>query len=306
MKLGTQELAPEKIKARAEEKGISEEEARAELENEMRSALEERAQAEGKSVEELIAEEEELTGLVNKYNSDPLKMAKALKSSAQEATRLIERQRILESELEQLKTQVGSPNEPKDDASKIRQQMVADMKSRHPTLDDDVIEAMVDEKIEILRTAQSFYYTDKAKDKIEIEKKELNDATKYPFYKRFKAEIDKLIDAQPIQVKMSPGIVKRCYDNVVGAHIMELKEEFESKRPSEPEEVNVIPSPKRRTSSITPQKTGTLTPRQAQEMERLGLSKTESYLSILKKHRERAKRDGLPEPELLSDPWYKK
>jgi len=306
MTLGTQKLAPEEVKSRAEEKGISEDEARTELEAEMRSALEIRAQAEGKSVEELIEEEEELAGLVSKYEGDPAKMAKALKSSAQEANRLIERQRTLDRELDQLKAQVGSPEKIKGDANQIKQQMVTDMKSRHPTLDDDVIEAMVDERIETLRTAQSFYYADKAQDRIEVEKRELVDEARFPYYKRFKKEIDDLVAGQPIQAKMSPGIVKRCYDNVVGSHASELIGEAKTKKSGEEEEVNVIQGPRRTTTPIVKPRAGTLSPKQAAEMERLGLSKIESYLSILKNHKDRAKRDGFPEPELLADPWYKK
>ena len=52
--------------------------------------LEEQAQAEGKTVEEITAENDELKGLMDKYGSDPKALAKALRSTNQGVTKKIE------------------------------------------------------------------------------------------------------------------------------------------------------------------------------------------------------------------------
>lgn len=296
-------ISKEEVEARATEKNITVEEAQVELEAEQRTALEERATAEGKSVEELLAEEQELSGMIEKYQGDPTKMAKALRSSAQEATRLIERHKTLESEkqnLEQRLTQlnIGPKGTPGKDA---RTEIQEELKKRYPTLDDDVIEAMVDQRIETAMALRTEYMLDKANDRIVEDKEKLS---KDSYYKKYKEEIDKLIDAQPLVAKMQPGMVKRCRDLIVGQHMDEiLKESKVAILPPETEIIGVK-GPKTSITTIGKPK-GTLTSTQAEQAEEMGV-KSETYLSLLKTHREQAKRDGLPEPQLLTDPWRKR
>ncbi|RLB39176.1 MAG: hypothetical protein DRH12_11840 [Deltaproteobacteria bacterium] len=270
--------------------------------DEARTALEERAKKEGKSVEDLISEEEELSGLVNKYEGDPLKMAKALKSSAQEATRLIERQKALEREIEDLHRRLASVNTQPQGGQDPKEKVKEKLRQKYPTLDEDIIDAMVEQQMEVASALRMEYLMDKANDRIEIEKEALKDD---PYYKKYKDEIDKLIDSQPIQLKMQKGIVKRCRDLVVGQHVNEILKETSSKSSPEREIVGQIRGSKPSFQTIGGTKTPSLTPRQADQAQKMGI-KPETYLALLKKHREEAKKNGFPEPELLTDPWKKK
>jgi len=295
------QLTQEQIQAHAEERGISFEEAKAELE--AKTALETRAQEEGKTIEELVEEEKELTGLINKYGGDPVKMAKALKSSAQEVTKIIERQKALEREKEELEQRFASlaqANAGGGSQQPAEEKIKENLKRKYPTLDDDIIDAMVEQQLETAKALRTEYLIDKAYDRIEIEKEALKDD---PYYKKYKAEIDDLIEKQPIQAKLQRGIVKRCRDLIVGQHIDEVLAERKS-RPVDKDIVGQIKGSKPRVTGIGGGQAPALTPRQAKQAADMGI-KAETYLSLLKKHRERAKKDGLPEPELLTDPWRK-
>ena len=301
---GTQKLTQEQIDARVAEKGITAEEAQSELETEVRTELEERALAEGKTVEELLAEDEELSGIIEKYGGDPTKIARAYKSSQQEISKAIERQKTLErekQETEQRLTQAtfGQPGSKKDPREAIRE----NMKKKYPTLDDDVIEAIVDQQVDTAQALRMEYLIDKANDRLSIEKEALKDD---PRYKKYKEEIDKLIDAQPLQAKLSPGMAQRCRDLVIGQHVDEIEKEAKGEgSPGSSEIVGQVKGPKSSASTIGKPREGSLTAPQAKQAGEMGL-KPESYLAILKKHKDQAKKDSLPEPQLLTDSWHKK
>ena len=62
-----------------------------------------------------------------------------------------------------------------------------------------MIAAMVEQQMEMANALRWEYQIDKAQDRIEIEKDTLKDDS---YYKKYQEEIDKLIDQQPIQMKM--------------------------------------------------------------------------------------------------------
>ncbi len=300
--MGTQIMTPEELEVEAQKQGITVEELQAKLEEEG-TALAERAEAEGKTVDELLAEEKELSGIIEKYGGDPAKIAKAYKSSQQEISKIIERQKTLErekQELEQRLTQlnIGPKATPGKDA---REQITEELKKRYSTLDDDVIEAMVDQRIETAMALRSEYMIDKANDRIDIEKDALKNDS---YYKKYKEEIDTLINAQPLAAKLQKGMAKRCRDLVVGQHMDEIIKETKGSPNPDDTEIVGVKGPRTTTTPIGKPK-GTTTSEQANQAAEMGI-KPETFLAILKKHKDQAKKDGLPEPQLLTDPWRKR
>jgi len=296
------QLTPEEIQARVTEKGITVDEAKTELENEVRTTLEDRALEEGKTVEELIAEDEELSGIIEKFGGDPIKIAKALKISQQGVSKVAEREKALQRENEDLESRLTEINVRPHDKRDPKEQITEALKKKYPTLDEDVIAAMVEQQMEMANALRWEYQIDKAQDRIEIEKDTLKNDS---YYKKYQEEIDKLIDQQPIQMKMQKRIVKRCRDLIVGQHMDEIVKESRGSASSDTDIVGQIRGSKPPVTSVGGGRGGGLTPRQAQQAAEMGV-KPETFLAILKKHKEQAKKNGLSEPELLTDTWKKR
>jgi len=304
MNLGTQNLTQEQLEAQAAEQGISVDELKQqneEKEAEVRTELEKRAAEEDKTVDEILTEDKELAGMIEKYEGDPKKMAKALKASAREATKLSEKQKTLEEEYNQLQARLNNiPDTQDKNKQDVRKAMKENYQKRYPTLDDDTVEAIIESNLETAMTMKNYFAMERANEKIAIE---VRDLEKLPHYQKYKDEINKMISQQPIQFKMSPGIAKRCYQSVIGAHIDDILKESGGTKDAGHADIDGhigVKGPKPSASAIGAKGTGLLTSKQARQAQDMGL-KPSSYLAILNKRKATAKANGLPEPQLISD-----
>lgn len=289
---------------------IQEEAQKMEISTEEYTSLATQAGEAGKTVEELVeqqneeaaAEAEELNPLLEKYKNDPKALAKALRSSQQGVTKKIQAEVDKAREAEMRARVAEERLKEKESAAKTqnKQKVMEILREQFPDVDEETLKAM--HEIAEMRTnyAVNQLHSAYANDRVEDDLNRLKDEK---YYDRFKDEVDKRVRELPFQQKSQKGIAKRIYDYVVGQHAQELIEEAGSKKaPENPNKriVGNIKPPKGKASAIGG-KEESLLPQQKEEMARFGLTKIESYLVLLNKRKEQAKKNGKPEPTLVSE-----
>ena len=264
--------------------------------------LEEQAQAEGKTIEEITAENDDLKGLMDKYGSDPKALAKALRATNQGVTKKIEeevgKRNLSEQKLQEVQDQVSKLQEKsvsKEDAVDFLEKQFPDMDRNTLKTIHEITQMQI--SFAVGQVQQSY-----ANERIEEEKTSLKDDT---FYKKYKGEIEEQLKKLSPQQKGQRGMVKKVYDYVIGQHIHEIRaeilEEAKNLKPGEKKEIlGQIKGAKPAASIIGKKADSSLTEKQAEQAQRMGLSPA-SFLAILKNRKETAKKNNKTEPELLTD-----
>jgi seryl-tRNA synthetase len=124
-------LSPEELESKAAEREMSVEDFKVVVE------LENRAEAEGRTVEEIAAEDNEIKGLVEKHGGDTKAIAKALLHSTRGATKKIEEElrskRSLEDKVKTLEEQLGKLS------TAQRQDVMDYLKKQYPDMDENIL-----------------------------------------------------------------------------------------------------------------------------------------------------------------------
>lgn len=293
MGLDLENLTNEELEQMASEKGMSVEDFKAQAE------IEAEAEAQGKTVEELLEDRKETEGILKKYGEDPTALAKALKETQRGVTRKIEEElrskRSLEDKVHTLEEQLGKLT------SQQKEDVVEYLKKQYPDLDEQTLKIIHEissmQTKYAMNTMQNFY----ANDRLEGEKLQFKDDE---LFSKYKDEIETRLNKLPVQFKLQRGIVKQVRDSVVGGHIEEILKENKGKSGGEHKDtkeiLGMIKGSKPAAHSPGGKKSA-LSETQAAHAQQLGLT-DKSYLSILKERKTIAKQNGKQEPELISDP----
>lgn len=266
--------------------------------------LEEQAAAEGKTVEEVTTENEEIKGLMEKHGSDPKALAKALRSTTQGVTKKIEEEvgsrKKAEQQFQDVQAQLKNLETQKSTVSK--EDAIDFLEKQFPNMDRETLKTIHEITQMQISFAVGQVQQSYADERIEEEKDKLKDDT---FYKKYSKEINEQLGQLSPQQKGQRGMVRKVYDYVVGQHIQDIRkdilEEAKNLKPGEKKEIlGQIKGSKPATSIIDKKAEGSLTPKQAEQAQRMGISPT-SFLSVLKGRKETAKKNNKPEPELLTD-----
>lgn len=292
------ELSQEEIGSLATEKEMSVEDFTTQCE------LEEQAQAEGRTVEEITAENDEIKGLMEKHGGDPKALAKALRSTTQGVTKKIEEEvgsrKKAEQQVQDVQAQLKNLETQKTVVSK--EDAIDFLEKQFPNMDRETLKTIHEITQMQISFAVGQVQQSYADERIEEEKDKLKDDT---FYKKYEKEINEQLKQLSPQQKGQRGMVKKVYDYVVGQHIEDIRkdilEEAKNLKPGEKKEIlGQIKGSKPAASIIGKNTEGSLTAKQAEQAQRMGLTPA-SFLSVLKGRKETAKKNSKPEPELLTD-----
>ena len=225
-----------------------------------------------------------------------------LKEHEKKLTKAQERELELRKKLESAPKQ--QPTAP------TRDQILESYRQRYPFMTDDMLQANLEisesmAQAMLSKTLAPYQPVLGGLVENNVRNEVVADKENFPHYSDYKAEIDQLFkEGYPQDVKMNPKAAKEalsnCYNVVIGRHINDIIKKASQSKP-EKEIAGMVKGTKTATKPIGADTVTTLNENQLLHAERLGI-KPATYADLLKPRIAKAKANGKPTPELISDP----